>query len=47
MEEVEQWKGHKQKEAEKHKTKALSSQQKKDSKLSQNMWQDNKDVPGQ
>ena len=47
MEELEQWKYHKQKETEKHKTKLLSSQQKEHSKLSHDMWQDNKDIPGQ
>lgn len=43
MEELEQWKGCKQKEAEEQKT---ISQQKQNSKLSHNMWQDNKDIPG-
>ena len=43
MEELEQWKDHKQ-ETEKHK---LNSQLKENSKLSHNMWQDNKDIPGQ
>ena len=45
MEELEQWKRHKQKEAEEQKTK-WDSQQKQNSKLSHNMWQDNKDIPG-
>ena len=47
MEELEQWKGHKQKETEEDKTKQLQSQHKQNSKLSHNMWQDNKDIPGQ
>ena len=47
MEQLEQWKSHKQKEAEEHKIKVLDcSQQKQNSKLSHNMWQDNKDIPG-
>lgn len=45
MEELEQWKRHKQKEAKGHETK-LDSEQKQNSKLSHNMWQDNKDIPG-
>lgn len=42
MDELEQWKDYKQQE---HKLRSLGSQQKQDSKLSHNMWQDNKDIP--
>ena len=47
MEELEQWKGHKHKEAEEHKIKLLDSQEKQNSKLSHNILQDNRDIPGQ
>ena len=47
MEELEQWKSHKHKEVKEHTIKLLEhSQQKQNSKLSHNMWQDNKDIPG-
>jgi len=46
MEELEEWKGCEQKEAKEHRIKSLDSQQKENSKLSHNMWQDNKDIPG-
>jgi len=52
MEELEEWKHHKQKE---NKTTSMNKpaiqpaqlEQQQNSKLSHNMWQDNKDIPGQ
>ena len=53
MEELEEWKQHKQEET---KTTSITNKptiqpaqlkQQQNSKLSHNMWQDNKDIPGQ
>ena len=47
MEEFEQWKSHKHKEVEEYTIKLPDhSRQKQNSKLSHNMWQDNKDISG-